>query len=65
MIGDVEALLVINEDGGANPGQVSRQLKWISNGIFYELWNHEAHDIVGIDLGLDLETLVAIAESIR
>jgi len=65
MIGDAEALLLINENGGANSGQVSRQLKWISDGTFFELMNTEAYDIEGNDLGLSLEILVAIAESIK
>jgi len=65
MIGDIEAVLVTNPNGGANPGQVSRELKWVSNGIFYILRNIEAHDARGYNLTFSLETMVAIANSIR
>ena len=65
MIDDVEALLVENPNGGANPGQISRRLMWISEGMFFELTNMEAYDAEGNWLGLDLEAMIAIAESIR
>ena len=65
MVDGVEALLVEEPTGGANPEQMSRQLMWISDGIFFKLMNNEAYDIEGNWLGLDLETMIAIAESIR
>jgi len=65
MIGDVEGLFVLNENGGANPWQASRRLMWISDGIFYDLFSMEANDSKGNEFGLDLETMIAIGESVR
>ena len=57
MIGDIEALFVER--------QRDRELMWIADGVFFSLGNRSGIDRNGNNLGLNLETMVRIAESIR
>ena len=65
MIGDIEALFVERPRWYGNPGEMHRELMWISDGVFFSLGSNDGIDRNGNGLGLDFETMVDIAKSIR